>query len=204
MRLQNSNNFVRAGGVTKYRGGCRVCIIPAGYVGCAFWAGLFVAMSGSRIGATIVTGCITTSLIVSLWCVHGKRRPARRINYNIPHNLTVRFAIHSYHPNGIIVAITLVFTAINLGAILIDWFVFTPVVRYLAEFYGVFIGFYSVIDIYDDLVTRTAEGSDAVACHQLIPCCFPRCVGVQFWITAFIFQVVGLYLALVWQLSNID
>lgn len=57
-------------------------------------------------------------------------------------------------------------------------------------------------DIYDDLITRTAEGSDAVACHNLIPCCLPRCVGVQFWLVAFCFQVIGLYLGLVWLVSN--
>ena len=59
-----------------------------------------------------------------------------------------------------------------------------------------------VRDIYDDLITRRAEGSDAMACHQLIPCCFPRCVGVQFWIVAFLFQALGLYVALVWLTSS--
>jgi Peptidase M50B-like len=112
------------------------------------------------------------------------------------------FANISYKPNGIVVAICLAFTAINAIAIFIDWFVFTPFIEYLSLFYGVFIGFYSVLDIYDDLVTRTAEGSDAVACHQVIPCCAPRCVGVQFWIVAFAFQVAGLYMALVWMVST--
>jgi Peptidase M50B-like len=111
-------------------------------------------------------------------------------------------ARNRYKPNGIVVGISLAFTALNILAIVIDWAVFSPLVEFLALFYGVFIGYYSVWDIYDDLVTRTAEGSDAVACHQLVPCCFPRCVGVQFWIVAFLFQVAGLYIALVWQVSN--
>jgi hypothetical protein len=115
---------------------------------------------------------------------------------------TLRWSVPSYKPNGLVVGISLAFTAINVIAILIDWLVFTPVVEFLSLFYGVFIGFYSVIDIYDDLVTRTAEGSDAVACHQVIPCCLPRCVGIQFWIVAFLFQVVGLYMALVWMVST--
>jgi len=59
-----------------------------------------------------------------------------------------------------------------------------------------------VRDICDDLITRTAEGSDAVACHQLIPCCIPRCVGVQFWLVAFAFQIIGLYFALVWMVND--
>ena len=54
------------GGVTRYRGGCRICIIPAGYTGCAFWAGLFVALSGSRYGATGVAAGISVALWISL------------------------------------------------------------------------------------------------------------------------------------------
>lgn len=110
--------------------------------------------------------------------------------------------IARYKPNCLVVGISLGFTAINLLIILLEWFVFSPLVEYFALFYGVFIGFYSVRDIYDDLITRTAEGSDAVACHEAIPCCHPRCVGVQFWIVAFTFQVLGLYMALVWMMSN--
>jgi hypothetical protein len=102
----------------------------------------------------------------------------------------------------LVVGISLAFTTINVIVILIDWFIFTPLVEYVSLFYGVFIGIYSVLDIYDDLVTRTADGSDAVACHQIIPCCLPRCVGVQFWLVAFIFQVIGLYMALVWMVST--
>jgi hypothetical protein len=64
-----SNFNEHIGGVTKYRGGCRIFIIPAGYVGCAFWAGLFVSMSGSRIGGTIVAAGISGALLISLWYV---------------------------------------------------------------------------------------------------------------------------------------
>lgn len=96
------------------------------------------------------------------------------------------------------------FSILNLAALFIEWFVFNPLLEYVTIFYGVFIGFYSVRDIYDDLITRTAEGSDAVACSKVIPCCRPRCVGVQFWLVAFAFQVVGLYIALAWQVGNDD
>jgi hypothetical protein len=96
------------------------------------------------------------------------------------------------------------FSFLNIGAILIEWLVFDPFLEYLTLFYAVFIGFYSVRDIYDDLIVRTAEGSDAVACSQLIPCCAPKCVGVQFFLVAFAFQVLGLYLALVWRVTTVN
>ena len=108
----------------------------------------------------------------------------------------------SLSPNKLVVGLSLCFSALLLGFIFIEWFVFDPILEYVTLFFGVFIGMYSVRDIYDDLITRTAEGSDAVACHQLYPCCLPRCVGVQFWLVGFTFQVVGLYLALVWMVTD--
>ncbi|KAL7552206.1 hypothetical protein ACHAWF_016273 [Thalassiosira exigua] len=63
---------------------------------------------------------------------------------------------------------------LTVAFILIDRLVIHPFLQYLTLFYGVFIGLFSVYDIYDDLITRTVEGSDAHACHKLIPCCLLR------------------------------
>lgn len=52
--------------MTNFRGGFRPAIIPAGYVGVAFWGGVFVALSGSRIGATIAAGIFMTALLICL------------------------------------------------------------------------------------------------------------------------------------------
>ncbi|GAX17790.1 hypothetical protein FisN_24Hh141 [Fistulifera solaris] len=163
--------YQNEGGVTKYKGGCQCLVIPAGYVGSAFWGGAFVAMSGNRIGATVVAAMITGALLFSL----------------------------CYKPNSTMVMISLGFSALNAVAVFIEWFVFDPFLEYITLFYGVYIGYYAVRDIYDDLITRTADGSDAVACSKLFRCCHPRCVGVQFWLVAFAFQALGLYLALVWR-----
>ena len=146
----------------------------AGYVGGSFWGAAFVALSGNRIGAT-VAGCIfTLALLTSL----------------------------RYSPNSTVVMLSVGFTVITVGAMLIDWLLFHPFIEYVVLYYGVFIGFYSVRDIYDDLVVRTAEGSDAVACYKLCPICLPRCVGVQWGMIAMAFQVIGLYLALCWLAST--
>ena len=50
-------------------------------------------------------------------------------------------------------------------------------------------------------VKEVREGSDAVACSNLIPFCRPRCVGVQFLLVGLAFQVIGIYLAMVWLIS---
>ena len=107
-----------------------------------------------------------------------------------------------YSPNKTMVLLNLGFIILTVGFILIDQLVITPFLQFLTLFYGVFIGSFSVFDIYDDLITRTVEGSDAHACHKLIPCCLPRCVGVQFALVAIAFQGLGLYFALVWMSST--
>ena len=44
--------YENEGGVTKYAGGCRCIIAPAGYLGEAFWGMIFVVLSGGRKTAT--------------------------------------------------------------------------------------------------------------------------------------------------------
>jgi hypothetical protein len=61
--------YQNEGGVTHFKGGIRWMIIPAGYVGVAFWGGAFVCLSGSRIGATIAAGVFAFALLVCLRCV---------------------------------------------------------------------------------------------------------------------------------------
>jgi len=162
------------GGVTKYVGGIRYIIVPAGYLGGAFWGGVFVVLSGDRLAATISAAIFSFALLVSL----------------------------RYSPNGVMVALNLGFIVLTVGFILLEWLVYTPLLPFVTLYYGVSIGTFSVYDIYDDLITRTVDGSDAKACHELIPCCLPRCVGVQFALVALAFQAGGLYLALVWMGSR--
>lgn len=162
------------GGVTKYEGGNRCIIIPAGYLGCAFWGMVFVVLSANRVASTVSASIFVLALLVSL----------------------------KHSPNKIMILLSLGFAIITLAFIFIEWFVFSPILEYVTLYYGVFIGSFSIYDIYDDLITRTVEGSDAHACHQLIPCCLPRCVGVQFVLVALAFLGLGVYLALVWMVSD--
>lgn len=163
------------GGVTKYEGGCRLCIIPAGYCGCAFWGGFFVAMSGNRIAALVTSILFCLAMLVSL----------------------------KFNPNMTLVAINIFFVALTIAGIVVDR-MYVPVLNYLTLYYGVFIGAFSIYDIYDDTMRRTVNGSDSHACFKLIPCCLPRLVGLQFAIVALIFQAAGVYFALVWITSSSD
>ena len=104
------------GGVTKYRGGIRAIIIPAGYVGGAFWGGVFVTLSGDRIAATVAACVFILAMLISL----------------------------RYSPNGMLIMLTLGFTVITALFIFLEWFVFSPLLQYLTLYYGVFIGSFSV------------------------------------------------------------
>jgi hypothetical protein len=97
-----------------------------------------------------------------------------------------------------LIYLCIAFILITLAFLLMDWLVFDPLIQYLTLFYGTFIGWYGIMDIWDDTISRTVEGSDAFACHTMWPCCLPRCVGVQFALCAIVFQALGLYFAFVW------
>ncbi len=145
-----------------------------GYIGGSFWGALFVTLSGNRWGSLAAAIILCLSMMISL----------------------------RYSPNKTMVFLNLGFLVLTVGFILVEFLVTSPFLQFLTLFYGVFIGSFSLFDIYDDLITRTVEGSDAHACHKLIPCCMPRCVGVQFGLVALAFQGLGLYLALVWMSST--
>lgn len=168
--------YQNEGGVTHFRGGIRPCIIPAGYVGVSFWGGCFVALSGGRVTATIAASVFCFALIVCL----------------------------RYAPNQMLVWLNLAFITITLTALLIDWLVFDPLIQYVTLLYGTFIGWYGIMDIWDDTISRTVEGSDASACFQMWPCCLPRCVGVQFACLAFLCQCAGIYFALVGLMGSVN
>ncbi|KAL7493019.1 hypothetical protein ACHAWT_003543 [Skeletonema menzelii] len=165
--------YKNEGGVSKYTGGWRWFVIPAGYLGGAFWGAVFVTFSGDRWASLAIAILFCVGMLASLF----------------------------FAPNATMIGLNIGFIVITVAFILVDQLVLSPFLQFLTLFYGVFIGIFSVYDIWDDLITRTVEGSDAHACHKLIPCCLPRCVGVQFAVVALAFQCLGLYLALVWMSS---
>merc|ERR1712232_1133159 len=150
------------GGVTHFRGGLRPCIIPAGYVGVSFWGGVFVALSGSKVGATVASCFFGFCLLICL----------------------------RYSPNKLLIWLCIGFIILTIGFLLIEWVLkVDPFIQYITLFYGVFVGWYGIRDIWDDTISRTVEGSDAHACFKLWPFCLPRCVGVQFALLAICCQV---------------
>jgi Peptidase M50B-like len=68
-KVKNIEVYQNEGGITGFSGGWRPIIIPAGYVGGAFWGGCFVALSGFSLGAMIAAFIVSAALLVALWYV---------------------------------------------------------------------------------------------------------------------------------------
>lgn len=161
------------GGVTSYRGGCRLLIIPAGYVGAAIWGSLFVMFSGGRKTATGAAGVLIAMLLISL----------------------------CYAPNKTMIYLNLFWAILTSLFIYLEWQVFTPILNYIVLFYGAFIGIHAIFDTYTDTIRRTVLRSDAYACYEECPCCMPRCVGIQWAMLNIVLQLTGIWIAMV-QLSD--
>jgi Peptidase M50B-like len=65
-KVKNIEVYQNEGGITGFSGGWRTIIIPAGYVGGAFWGGCFVTLSGNRIGSTVAAGIVAAALLIAL------------------------------------------------------------------------------------------------------------------------------------------
>lgn len=158
------------GGVTSYSGGWRICIIPAGYVGCSFWAMIFVILSGGRRTATVAAAVLTIALLLAL----------------------------CYTPNRTMVYLNLSYSVVIILFIYIEWFLYTPILQFVVLFFGIFVGITAINDIRSDTILRSVQGSDSYACYkEVCPCCPPRCIGLQWILIAIFFQCLGSCIALV-------
>jgi hypothetical protein len=162
--------YENEGGVTTFVGGCRCLIIPAGYVGCGFCAMIFVILSGGRKTATFACIAFTLSMVLAL----------------------------CYSPNRVLVYLCSAYSVINIVVFVVEYWLYTPILQFLILFYGVSVGIFAIADIHDDAVVREIRGSDAYACSKEVwPCCYARCIGVQWAIMAILFQLIGIWVALV-------
>ncbi|KAK8497940.1 hypothetical protein V6N12_057115 [Hibiscus sabdariffa] len=158
------------GGVTQTRGGIYWVILPAGYLGSSFWGMTLILASTNLLTARIAAGCFLVALVVVLF--YAK-------------NWTLRGLCI-----GFIILIALV------------WFLqertTVRILRYVILFIGVMNSLFSVYDIYDDLISRRVNSSDAEKFAEICPC---PCNGVGWgfiWgMISFIFLGASVYLGLI-------
>ncbi|KAL5726095.1 hypothetical protein ACHQM5_009165 [Ranunculus cassubicifolius] len=158
------------GGVTKTRGGVYWIILPAGYLGSSFWGMVFILASTNLLAAKIAAGCFGAALFVVLF---------------IADNWTLR---------GLCIGFI-----VGLGVIwVLQEFTSIHILRYVILFIGVMNSLFSVYDIYDDLISRRVNSSDAEKFAEICPCpCNGAAWGVIWGFISFAFLCGSIYLGLV-------
>ncbi|KMZ75659.1 hypothetical protein ZOSMA_111G00100 [Zostera marina] len=158
------------GGVTKTRGGIYWVILPAGYLGSSFWGMVLILASTNLLTARIAAGCFGVALLVVL------------------------FIADNWFLRGLCIGFI-----IFLGVIwILQETTSIHILRYVILFIGVMNSLFSVYDIYDDLISRRVNSSDAEKFAQLCPCpCNGVAWGVIWGLISFMFLIVSMYLGLV-------
>ncbi|KAJ9564434.1 hypothetical protein OSB04_000400 [Centaurea solstitialis] len=146
------------GGVTQTRGGIYWLILPAGYLGSSFWGMLLILASTNLLTARIAAGCLGAALLIVLF---------------IAKNWTLRGLCI-----GFIIFLAVVWVLQELTTV--------RILRYVILFIGTILvpipsvssvmnSLFSVYDIYDDLISRRVNSSDAEKFAEICPC---PCNGV--------------------------
>ncbi|OIT38037.1 PREDICTED: uncharacterized protein LOC109239944 [Nicotiana attenuata] len=158
------------GGVTQTRGGVSWLILPAGYLGSSFWGMVLILASTYVLTAMIAAGCFIAALLIVFF---------------LAKNWTLR---------GLCIGFIIFIGGIWALQIQTE----VRMLRYVILFIGVMNSLFSVYDIYDDLISRRVNTSDAEKFAELCPCC---CAGI-FWgvlwgMISFVFLCGAMYLGLV-------
>lgn len=162
--------YENEGGVTKYRGGWRCLIAPAGYLGEAFWGMMACIASGGRRTATAAAITLMVALLATL----------------------------CYSPNRVLIILCIFYEILAAVLIYIEWKVYNPVLPYVTLFVGVFLGVCACQDITRHLILRSHPGSDAYSLYEESGrCCPPRCIGCWWLFWAIVMQLAGIWIALI-------
>ncbi|KAM7516305.1 hypothetical protein LguiA_005888 [Lonicera macranthoides] len=158
------------GGVTQTRGGVYWIILPAGYLGSSFWGMVFILASTNLLTARIAAGCFGVALLIVLF---------------VAKNWTLRGLCI-----GFIIFLAVIWILQEMTKV--------RILRYVILFMGVMNSLFSVYDIYDDLISRKINSSDAEKFAEVCPCpCNGAAWGVIWGMISFIFLGAAMYLGLV-------
>mmetsp|Transcript_12563 Transcript_12563/g.21446 ORF Transcript_12563/g.21446 Transcript_12563/m.21446 type:complete len:231 (-) Transcript_12563:163-855(-) len=138
------------GGVTKMRGGIDFITLPAGYIGSCLWGGLMIFFSKNNIGVQVISGILAAALLMVLYWAD---------------NWLPRFLV-------------VLFLAALGGCWACQILTSVELLTYFVLFVGVLCCIYSIWDIYDDLIRRKVNESDASMFAKKCPCCPAQGWGV--------------------------
>ncbi|CAK4235563.1 unnamed protein product [Aphanomyces euteiches] len=137
------------GGVTKYIGGIAFIIVPAGYLGSAVWGMALVIASPDKLSAEIAAGILIFFLLIFIF--YAKNSYMRWLN------------------GGFIILLG--------GLLALDIATKVNSLRYVILLMGVMSCLFSIYDIWDDLISRRVNNSDATVFANMTHTS-SRCWGV--------------------------
>ncbi|KAL9433235.1 hypothetical protein AB3S75_028124 [Citrus x aurantiifolia] len=165
-KVEGSQVHADEGGTTQTRGGVYWFILPAGYLGSSFWGMLLILASTTLLTARIAAGCLVAALLVVLL---------------VAKNWTLR---------GLCIGFV-----IFLGVIwVLQETTDIRILRYIILFIGVMNSLFSVLDIYDDVISRRVHSSDAEKFAEVCPCpCNGIGWGIIWGLISFFFLCGAMY-----------
>jgi hypothetical protein len=151
------------GGLTHFSGVGKYAIfwiLPAGYLGSAIWACAIVILSGGDTAAVVISFILCFFLFVAL--IYSFIGDKERFGWALPLICLFNLAI---------------LIPLSVWCIVGDYYL-----RYrILEAWLIFLGGVTTVnaswDIVEDTIARTVERSDAYRFADMVPCCFPKCVG---------------------------
>ncbi|KAG5527928.1 hypothetical protein RHGRI_028754 [Rhododendron griersonianum] len=169
------------GGVTQTRGGAYWVILPAGYLGSSFWGMIFILASTNLLTTRIAAGCFAVALLIVLFVAKNSAKSKYSYVYNFNYLTSFIPLLKTVDPSR-----TLRWFYCPLRCSLgsprihksshpsichsLHWYVIALLKSDLANFAGVMNSLFSVYDIYDDLISRRVNSSDAEKFAEVCPC----------------------------------
>ncbi|KAF1336005.1 hypothetical protein FI667_g718, partial [Globisporangium splendens] len=152
------------GGVTKTVGGLAWIILPAGYIGSAVWGMGLVIASADRTASEVAAGVLIFFLLVFIFYAHN----------NYLRGLNVGFIV------------------LLGGCLALNHYTSADPLQYFTLFVGVMSCLFSIYDIWDDLISRRVNESDASVFAKMTHTS-SRCWGVIWGIIAVASLAAAIY-----------
>ncbi|CAI5480519.1 unnamed protein product [Closterium sp. Yama58-4] len=160
------------GGVTRTRGGWQWCILPAGYLGSSFWGMVLVLCATNKWTTLVIAVILCITLFITLFLAKNNTLRFLCVGFLLLFGLFffLEYGItQSVHP-------------LNLAIL----------------FIGIMNCLFSIYDIYDDLISRRVNSSDAEVFAKTCPCPFNGvCWGVIWGVISLFLAAAAVYLGLV-------
>ncbi|KAE9037843.1 hypothetical protein PR003_g6519 [Phytophthora rubi] len=152
------------GGVTKTVGGLQWVILPAGYLGSAVWGMALTIASADKLASEVAAGVLIFFLLIFIFYAH----------------------------NGYLRILNFCFILLLAGLLALNIWTTFDALEYVTLFLGVMSCLFSVYDIWDDLISRRVNESDASVFAKMTHTS-SRCWGVIWGLIALVSLVAAVY-----------